>query len=92
MSLPCPTQVLRAFRVLRLFGRLESLRNIVTAITASIIPVLNAFVIIYLVASICSIYPFDIHANISHLTPSFEYVSTSLIYPGIIAHTDTFKK
>ncbi len=47
------SQVLRAFRVLRLFGRLKSLRNIVAAISASIIPVLNAFVIIYLVASIC---------------------------------------
>ncbi len=47
-------QVLRAFRVLRLFGRLKNLRNIVTAISSSIIPVLNAFIIIYLVASICS--------------------------------------
>ena len=47
-------QVLRAFRVLRLFGRLKSLRNIVAAITESIVPVLNAFLIIYLVASICA--------------------------------------
>jgi hypothetical protein len=46
--------VLRAFRVLRLFGRLKTLRNIVTAITASIVPVMNAFLIIYLVASICT--------------------------------------
>ena len=51
---PTLFQVLRAFRVLRLFGRLKNLRNIVTAISASIVPVLNAFLIIYLVASICS--------------------------------------
>jgi hypothetical protein len=47
------SKVLRAFRVIRLFGRLKSLRNIVQAISLSIVPVLNAFVIIYLVASIC---------------------------------------
>ena len=46
-------QVLRAFRVLRLFGRLRRLRAIIGGITSSIRPVLNAFLIIFVVASIC---------------------------------------
>ena len=46
--------MLRAFRVLRLFGRLRSLRDIFNALIASIVPVLSAFLIIYLVASICA--------------------------------------
>ena len=33
---------MRAFRVIRLFGRLGSLRDIITALTAAIIPVICA--------------------------------------------------
>ena len=44
---------MRAFRVLRLFGRLRSLREIFNALTAAIVPVISAFLIIYIVASIC---------------------------------------
>ena len=40
--------------MLRLFGRLRSLRDIFNALIASIVPVLSAFLIIYLVASICA--------------------------------------
>ena len=42
-------RILRAFRVMRLFGRLQSLRQIIAALTQSIIPVLNAFLIMMLV-------------------------------------------
>ena len=44
---------LRAFRVVRLFGRLGSLRDIVASLTAAITPVLNAFLIMFIVGSIC---------------------------------------
>jgi hypothetical protein len=50
-------RVLRAFRVIRLFGRLKSLKNIVGALTASILPVMNAFLILLIVASICENSP-----------------------------------
>jgi hypothetical protein len=46
-------RVMRAFRVIRLFGRLKSLKNIVGALTASILPVMNAFLILLIIASIC---------------------------------------
>ena len=44
---------LRAFRVVRLFGRMGALRDIVSALTAAISPVLNAFLIMLIVGSIC---------------------------------------
>jgi hypothetical protein len=44
---------LRAFRVIRLFGRLGSLRDIIAALTAAVVPVLNAFLIMFIVGSIC---------------------------------------
>jgi hypothetical protein len=39
--------------VLRLFGRFRSLKRILAALSASIIPVLNAFLIMLIVAMIC---------------------------------------
>ncbi len=42
-------RLMRAFRVMRLFGRLQSLRQIISSLTASIIPVMNAFLIMLLV-------------------------------------------
>jgi hypothetical protein len=44
---------LRAFRVIRLFGRLGSLRDIIAALTAAVVPVLNAFLIMFIVGAIC---------------------------------------
>jgi voltage-gated sodium channel len=46
---------LRAFRVVRLFGRMSALRNIIAALTAAIVPVLNAFLVMLIVSSICEI-------------------------------------
>jgi hypothetical protein len=46
-------RVVRAFRVVRIFGRLRSLKNIISGIAASIAPVSNAFLIMLLVVSIC---------------------------------------
>jgi hypothetical protein len=44
---------LRAFRVVRLFGRMSALRNIIASLTAAIVPVLNAFLVMLIVSSIC---------------------------------------
>ncbi len=44
---------LRAFRVIRLFGRLGSLRDIIAALTAAVGPVMNAFLIMFIVGAIC---------------------------------------
>jgi hypothetical protein len=45
---------LRAFRVVRLFGRMAALRDIVASVTAAVVPVLNAFLVMLIVASICN--------------------------------------
>ena len=44
---------LRAFRVVRLFGRMGTLRDIISSLTAAIFPVLNAFLVLLLITSIC---------------------------------------
>ena len=45
-------RLLRVFRVIRLFGRLKSLKKIINALAKSIIPVLNSFVILFLITCI----------------------------------------
>jgi hypothetical protein len=45
-------RLLRAFRVLRLFGRLKSIRSIVNALSASLVPVFNAFFIMFIVMAL----------------------------------------
>uniref|UniRef100_A0A7S0QNQ4 EF-hand domain-containing protein n=1 Tax=Cryptomonas curvata TaxID=233186 RepID=A0A7S0QNQ4_9CRYP len=48
-------RLMRAFRVLRLFGRLRSLRQIINALTSAILPVCNAFLIMGLVTCLYAI-------------------------------------
>ncbi|EKX55140.1 hypothetical protein GUITHDRAFT_98923 [Guillardia theta CCMP2712] len=48
-------RMMRAFRVVRLFGRLKSLRLIINALIGSLIPVLNAFVILTLISAMYAI-------------------------------------
>ena len=45
--------ILRALRVVRLFGRLKAVKKILEALSASIVPMLNAFFIMLIVAMIC---------------------------------------
>ena len=45
-------RLIRVFRVVRLFKRLESLRTIVEALSAAMFPVCNAFFVLLLVASL----------------------------------------
>ena len=51
--LDLPISMLRALRVLRLFGRFRALRKILAALSASIIPMFNAFFIMLIVSMIC---------------------------------------
>jgi hypothetical protein len=46
-------RILRAFRILRLFRRVPSLRKIITALTMALLPVLNVFCILFLLLGIC---------------------------------------
>ncbi len=45
---------MRAIRVVRLFGRVEELTKMFSAIAASLFPMMNAFVILIIVVSICA--------------------------------------
>jgi hypothetical protein len=46
-------QLMRAFRVIRLFGRIHALKKMIAAVTASLFPMMNAFIILMIVLSIC---------------------------------------
>ena len=46
-------KLMRAFRVIRLFGRVKELKTMITAVTASIVPMMHAFVILLIVLGIC---------------------------------------
>jgi voltage-gated sodium channel len=48
-------RMLRAFRVLRIFGRLRAIRSIINALSNSLIPVLNAFFIMAIVICLYAI-------------------------------------
>ncbi len=47
-------RLMRTFRVVRLFGRMRALRQIILALTASLVPVTNAFFILLIVIAICA--------------------------------------
>ena len=46
-------RLMRAFRIVRLFGRVPELTKMTTAITTSLFPMMNAFIILIIVMSIC---------------------------------------
>ena len=48
-------RLMRAVRVVRLFGRVRQLTKMISAITASLFPMMNAFVILIVVLSICAL-------------------------------------
>ncbi len=50
-------RLMRAFRVIRLFGRLKALKKMISALSASIVPMMNAFLILFILASICESGP-----------------------------------
>jgi hypothetical protein len=56
-------QLMRAFRVIRLFGRVHALKKMIAAVTASLFPMMNAFIILMIVLSICKL-EFTIEASV----------------------------
>ena len=46
-------RILRAFRIVRLFRRVPSLRKIITALSMALLPVINVFCILFLLMGIC---------------------------------------
>ena len=48
-----PISMLRALRVVRLFGRLKSSKKILSALRVSLVPMFNAFFIMLIVAMMC---------------------------------------
>jgi hypothetical protein len=48
-----PVSILRALRVVRLFGRLQASKKILAALSVSLVPMCNAFFIMLIVAMIC---------------------------------------
>jgi hypothetical protein len=50
-------RILRAFRIMRLFRRVPSLRKIITALTMALLPVINVFCILFLLMGMCKWHP-----------------------------------
>jgi hypothetical protein len=46
-------RLLRAFRVVRLFGKLRALKRMLTALSSAVIPMLNSFLMMIVIAAIC---------------------------------------
>jgi hypothetical protein len=59
-------RLVRAFRVVRLFGRMRALKRILSSLCASIVPELDAFLIFFIVASICESLPSTDHSIASY--------------------------
>jgi hypothetical protein len=51
-------RMLRAVRVVRLFGKVEALKRVVAALSASVVPMANAFIILFIMISICMRPPY----------------------------------
>jgi hypothetical protein len=59
-------RLLRAFRVIRLFGKLKGLKRMLTALSSAVIPMLNSFLMMIVIAAICKC------AYLSHLAQTFQ--------------------
>ncbi len=49
-------RLMRAFRVVRLFGKLRELKRMLTALSSAVIPMLNAFLMMIVIAAICELF------------------------------------
>lgn len=49
-------RLIRVFKMMRLFTKLKSLRMLINALAASVIPVINSFMILMLITSICKCF------------------------------------
>ncbi len=57
ISFAVQVRLMRACRVIRLFGRIAELKKMVVAVSASILAVMHSFFIFILVMSICAPQP-----------------------------------
>jgi hypothetical protein len=49
-------RLMRAFRIVRLFGKLRELKRMLTALSNAVIPMLNSFLMMIVIAAICEHY------------------------------------
>jgi hypothetical protein len=63
-------RLLRALRIVRLFGRVKELTKMFSAITASLFPMMNAFIILVIVLSICACPASGRRSNLTRNQPS----------------------
>jgi hypothetical protein len=84
-----PISILRALRVVRLFGRLESSKKILAALSVSLIPMCNAFFIMLIVAMICESRPhphgFETLSLKRAATSEWYAASLMMICSGVVA-------
>jgi hypothetical protein len=74
--------------VVRLFGRLRELRKLISALSSSIVPMINAFLILFIVLSICKntfivflctyiyvfvLFPKNLYGQLIHPHPSLPF-------------------
>ena len=81
---------MRALRVIRLFGRVKELRKMITAVSASIFAMMNAFVILVIMLCICKPLvplPSSISSYFSH-----RYFCTGSLSPAICPAQRPFRQ
>jgi hypothetical protein len=71
-------RILRAFRILRLFRRVPSLRKIITALTMALLPVLNVFCILFLLMGICKLLASSVESQARRLKADLQCDRQSL--------------
>ena len=81
-------RLMRAFRILRIFGRIKSIRIIINALSASLLPVMNAFIIMAIMLCLYSIMAVALFADIA--PQAFGNLSRSVISLFRIAAGETW--
>ena len=81
-------RLMRTFRVLRLFGRLQSIRSIINALSASLLPVMNAFFIMFIVLALYAILGVTLFSDLAPST--FGNLSLAIIELFRIAAGETW--
>jgi hypothetical protein len=88
-----PVSILRALRVVRLFGRLKASKKILAALSVSLVPMCNAFFIMLIVAMICESGTDKCGVAQSRLLPSVGLCALSLWgYPTPYVRTELFSE
>ena len=64
-------RLVRVFKMVRLFTKARSLRMLINALVSSLLPVLNAFAMIFLVSSIYAVVATDLYRSRSEFFTDF---------------------